>query len=135
MSRKNPHRAKRMQVIALHRRLEGVIKKLPDDLCEYTEDHSDKSIADELGVAVSTVQNLRTEAFGKLYARTKEDAFKEEIATITARLDELTSKYNKLVALLMLNRTVDCKHLAIAIFQKEKDGAKPNGIVQIGGTR
>jgi FixJ family two-component response regulator len=110
--------ASRVEIIAIHKRLEVTVTKLDGGLCTYADGVNDQTIAEELKVSPASVQRLRTEMFGKLKpASAAPDTRVDELVTLADNLvishSVLKDRINKLVALLALNRVVDCKHLEI----------------------
>lgn len=118
MARKQNDRASRVEIIAIHKRLEETVTRIEGGMCAYAIGISDQSIADEMKVSRASVQGLRTEIFGKLRqpaptADARVDDVVKAAENLLASYAVLKDRHNKLVALLALNRVVDCKHLEI----------------------
>jgi hypothetical protein len=121
MTRKQNDRASRVEIVAIHKRLAETVTKLDGGMCVYQDGVSDQTIAQELGVSRSSVAGLRQEMFGKVRAPASapsqdpriDDLLKVNENVLKAYTD-LRDRHNKLIALLALNRVVDCKHLAVS---------------------
>lgn len=78
------------EVVVLGKRLEEVIKPL-DGGCCYEGDHSDQSIADELGLSYHTVRSLRADLYGPLITNAE-----GEIAALRLQLKEALTRITEL---------------------------------------
>lgn len=109
-------KASRLEVIKVNDRLKEVLNILDGGLCVYKDDHSDESVAKEVGCTAASVAGVRREIFGKLFIKKVGDRF-DDLVTLTENLTTcyqvLKDRHNKLVILLALNKVVDCRHLEI----------------------
>lgn len=119
MERKKRDIATRAEVVAIHRRLEGLLT-IEDGKCFYAPGFSDQAIADELKVSVSSVQGIRTELFGKLRpaaggeaADPRVDDLVRLVHNLIKSNTDLRDRHNRLISTLALNRVIDCKHLTV----------------------
>jgi hypothetical protein len=129
MTRKPSDRATQVEIVKISDRLREVCTKLDGGMCTYADGVTDQSIADDLKVARSSVQNLRTAMFGKLRAMPTAEAerietiinqnefLKEQNERLAMFACELTRRFNSLVAMLATTRTADCKHLHMTGFE------------------
>ena len=109
-------KASRLEVIKVNDKLKEVLNILENGLCAYKDDHSDESVAKEVGCTTASVSGVRREIFGKLFIK-KAAEHVDELTRLTENLTTcyhtLKDRHNKLVLLLALNKVVDCKHLEI----------------------
>jgi gas vesicle protein len=122
------------QVIEIYDQLRLVLKKIGDNKVEYIEGHSDETVAQKIGCAVSSVINIRRMKFGNFNERlpnSVEERLKEASADIMTRVaayqrdinqridllqqrhDELQMKYDKLCLELSLNHRANVRHLML----------------------
>lgn len=110
--------ASRTEVIKINDRLKEVIDLIGNGLCVYKGDHSDETIAKEIGCTAVSVASVRRELFGKLISpRSGGNPRLDEVIKLTENLTNcyqvLKDRHNKLIMLLALNKVVDCRHLEI----------------------
>lgn len=113
----------RKQSFAINDRMKQVITMHADSgLCEYTEPHSDQTIADEFSVSKNSVAGLRVECYGRLWSRpVKASGDSAEMlaklqqfeAGLQRSIVELVQHHNLLIDNLVMNRVANVKHLKI----------------------
>lgn len=109
-------KASRAEIIKVNDRLKEVVDVLETGLCVYKDNHSDESVAKEIGCTAASVAGVRKELFGNLVAKRSSDRIEEVIKlteNLTKSFYELKDRHNKLVMLLALNKVVDCRHLEL----------------------
>lgn len=109
--RKKAKKLSRQEIINIHKFLSDHIKVNDDKTTAYVGTWSDQSVAEKFNVSHESVGGLRRELFGHLAGRTPKS--NEELIAIKAKLNDLTIKYNKLVATLSLNKVANVNHLLI----------------------
>jgi hypothetical protein len=147
MTRKQADRATHVEIIAIHEKLKEGCTKLDGGMCTYAAGISDQSIADALGVAKSSVQNVRQQMFGKLRTAPADEArietiimqnefLKEQHERLGMIIAESIRRFNSLVHLLAQNRAADCKHLHLSGDEVRKFGALSlDDVRKLGGSQ
>lgn len=111
------------QIVDIGNFLATVCPKLENGMAEYIDAWSDETVAERFGVMNNSVATLRLKLRGKLQVRTysakntdligRINNLQGQVDTLSAKLSELVSKYDRLVLSLALNRVANVGHLTV----------------------